>query len=37
MIMGPTGAGKSTLTSKFGKLKLKAIINESTDEWAIVH
>ncbi len=37
MIMGPTGAGKSTLTSKFGKLKLKAFINQTTDEWAIIH
>jgi adenylate kinase family enzyme len=35
--MGPTGAGKSTLASKFGKLRLKSILNENTDEWAIIH
>ncbi len=37
MILGPTGAGKSTLTSKFGKYRLISLLNENTDEWAIVH
>ena len=35
--MGPSGAGKTTLTSCFIGCKLKAFVNDKTDKWAIIH